>query len=124
VLHVLARELGADVDPDTFAHVARWDPDNEWVEMRLRSRRQQMVHVLDLQVPFAEGEELRTEISAKFRRERVADELTAAGLQLHAWWTDPQDDYALSLAIKPAPATRAPAPQSTAPVRSSQEPNG
>ncbi len=67
---------------------------------------------------------LRTEISAKFRRERVADELAAAGFQLRSWWTDPQGDYALCLATKPAPATRAPAPQPTPPVRSSQEPNG
>jgi len=107
VLHVLARELGADVDADTFAHVAMWDPENEWVEMRLRSRREQVVRVLDLQVPFAKGEELRTEISAKFHRQRVADELTAAGLQLRSWWTDPQGDYALCLATKPAPSTRA-----------------
>ncbi len=124
VLRVLARVLDADVDPDTFAHVALWDAENEWVEMRLRSRREQVVRVLDLQVPFAKGEELRTEISAKFRRERVADELAAAGLRLRSWWTDPQGDYALCLATKPASATRAPAPQPTAPVRSSQEPSG
>jgi len=124
VLRVLARELGADVDPDAFAHVARWDAENEWVEMRLRSRREQVVRVLDLQVPFAEGEELRTEISAKFRRERVAGELAAAGFRLRSWWTDPQGDYALCLATKPPSATRAPAPQPTAPVRSSQAPSG
>jgi L-histidine N-alpha-methyltransferase len=103
VLHVLARELGADVDPEAFAHVAVWDAENEWIEMRLRSLRDQVVRVLDLEVPFAEGEELRTEISAKFRRERVAQELTASGLQLQSWWTDPQGDYALSLATKVTP---------------------
>ncbi len=100
VLRVIARELGADVDPDAFAHVALWNAENEWIEMRLRSLREQVVRVLDLEVHFAQGEELRTEISAKFRRERVADELTAAGLQLRSWWTDPQGDYALSLATK------------------------
>lgn len=103
VLHVLARELGADVDPDAFAHVAVWDAENEWIEMRLRSLRDQVVRVLDLEVPFAEGDELRTEISAKFRRERVAEELTASGLQLRSWWTDPEGDYALSLAVKATP---------------------
>jgi L-histidine N-alpha-methyltransferase len=103
VLHVVARELDADVDPDVFVHVALWDAENEWIEMRLRSLREQVVRVLDLEVPFAQGEELRTEISAKFRRERVADELTAAGLQLRSWWTDPDGDYALSLATKAAP---------------------
>jgi L-histidine N-alpha-methyltransferase len=103
VLRVIARELGADVDPDAFAHVALWDPENEWVEMRLRSLRNQVVRVLDLEVSFAAGEELRTEVSAKFRRERVASELAASGLHLQCWWTDPQGDYALSLATKGAP---------------------
>jgi L-histidine N-alpha-methyltransferase len=103
VLRVLARELGADVDPDAFAHVAVWDTANEWIEMRLRSLREQVLRVLDLEVHFAQGEELRTEVSAKFRRERVTDELTAAGLQLRSWWTDPLGEYALSLATKATP---------------------
>src|SRR5205085_11172913 len=61
VLAVLDRELDADFDPDAFAHVAVWDPEQEWIEMRLRSRREQVVHVraLDLVVPFVAGEELR-----------------------------------------------------------------
>ena len=101
VLHVLARELGADVDPDAFAHVAVWDAEQEWIEMRLRAVRPQVVSVLDLEVHFAEGEHLRTEISAKFRRPGVEQELGAAGLQLLRWWTDPDGDYALSLALKP-----------------------
>jgi L-histidine N-alpha-methyltransferase len=103
VLRVIARELGADVDTDAFAHVALWDAENEWVEMRLRSLRDQVVRVLDLEVSFAAGEELRTEVSAKFRRERVAQELTASGLELQCWWTDAREDYALSLATKGSP---------------------
>jgi L-histidine N-alpha-methyltransferase len=101
VLAVLDRELGADFDPDAFEHVAVWDPEHEWIEMRLRSRRAQVVHVpaLDLEVPFAAGEELRTEISAKFRRERVAAELAAAGLVMTRWWTDPDGDFGLSLSV-------------------------
>ncbi len=99
VLHVLARELGADLDPEAFAHVAVWDPEHEWVEMRLRSLTDQVVRVLDLSVPFAEGEELRTEISAKFRRSRVRAEVETAGLELAQWWTDPDGDYALSLSL-------------------------
>lgn len=106
VLHVLRRELGADVDPDAFDHVAVWDPQNEWIEMRLRSVCEQTVRVLDLEVAFARGEELRTEISAKFRRERVDAELAAAGLALQCWWTDPAGDYAVSLAV-PVTARRA-----------------
>ena len=97
VLHVLVRELGADLDPDGFVHVALWDAEAEWVEMRLRARSPQVVRVLDLEVSFDEGEELRTEVSAKFTRERVERELDTAGLRLARWWTD--GDYALSLAL-------------------------
>jgi L-histidine Nalpha-methyltransferase len=101
VLSVLDRELDADFDPDAFEHVAVWDPDAEWIEMRLRSSRAQTVHVraLDLAVHFAVDEELRTEISAKFRRERVERELTTAGFELAEWWTDPAGDFALSLSF-------------------------
>jgi L-histidine N-alpha-methyltransferase len=101
VLSVLNRELGADFVPERFEHVARWLPDEEWIEMRLRSSSAQSAHVrdLDLDVRFAAGEEMRTEISAKFRRERVEAELGTAGLALAHWWTDPPGDFALSLAV-------------------------
>jgi L-histidine N-alpha-methyltransferase len=100
VLHVLNRELGAEFDPDAFDHVARWDPDAEWIEMRLRARNELRIPVpeLELEVVFAAGEEMRTEISAKFRRETVASELEAAGFALAEWWTDAAGDFALSLA--------------------------
>jgi L-histidine N-alpha-methyltransferase len=99
VLRVINRELDADFDLDAFAHLAVWDPANEWIEMRLRSTRSQVVHIdrLGLEVPFTEGEQMRTEISAKFRRTRVEDELEQAGLRLTHWWTDPAGDFALSL---------------------------
>ena len=101
VLQVLNRELGADADPGSFEHVAIWDAEREWIEMRLRSTREQVVHVRDLglQVPFAAGEEMRTEISAKFTRERLSAEYAAAGLELRHWWSDPAGDYALSMAV-------------------------
>ena len=101
VLSVLNRELAADFAPERFAHIARWNPAEEWIEMRLRSQGAQTVRVdeLDLKVEFADGEEMRTEISAKFRRERVEAELAAAGLVLAAWWTDPGGDFALSLSV-------------------------
>jgi L-histidine Nalpha-methyltransferase len=100
VLAVVNRELKADFDPVAFDHVAVWDPEREWIEMRLRSVRAHEVHVaaLDMEVPFAAGEDLRTEVSAKFRRDGVAAELAAAGLRLTRWWTDPAGDFALSLA--------------------------
>ncbi|GAA3164978.1 L-histidine N(alpha)-methyltransferase [Blastococcus jejuensis] len=101
VLAVLNRELKADFDLDAFDHVALWDASAEWIEMRLRSRTAQTVSVaaLDLEVRFAAGEELRTEISAKFRRAGVERELAAAGLTMTHWWTDAAGDFALSLAV-------------------------
>ncbi len=101
VLTVIDRELGADFDPGAFEHVALWDRDNEWIEMRLRSRTAQTVKVpaLDLAVDFAVGEEMRTEVSAKFRRDGVRTELSAAGLELAHWWTDGQGRFALSLSV-------------------------
>ena len=102
VLRVVNRELGADFVPESFAHVARWDADAEWIEMRLGAERAQRVHIeaIDLDVDFAAGEEMRTEVSAKFRREGIAAELEAAGLELDAWWTDIAGDFALSLAVR------------------------
>jgi L-histidine N-alpha-methyltransferase len=99
VLAVIDRELGADFDPAAFDHVALWDAEREWIEMRLRSRTAQTVkiHALGLAVDFAAGEELRTEVSAKFRREGVRGELAAAGLELSHWWTDAEGRFALSL---------------------------
>jgi L-histidine N-alpha-methyltransferase len=99
VLRVVNRELGADFDPDAFAHVALWDPVNEWIEMRLRSSRAQSVTIpaLELTVAFAAGEEMRTEVSAKFRHEGLERELAAGGFALCRWWTDPDGLFGVSL---------------------------
>jgi L-histidine Nalpha-methyltransferase len=101
VLRVVNRELGADFDLDAFVHVAVWDAEREWIEMRLRSTRAQRVAVpaLGLTVAFAAAEEVRTEVSAKFRREGVAREIAAAGLRLSHWWTDAAGDFALSISF-------------------------
>jgi dimethylhistidine N-methyltransferase len=100
VLSVINRELDADFVPDAFEHVAAWDGTDEWIEMRLRSTRDQDVRVggLDLDVHFAAGEEMRTEISAKFRRERLGSELAAAGMEIAEFWTDDAGDFSLTLA--------------------------
>ncbi|MFE4955853.1 L-histidine N(alpha)-methyltransferase [Streptomyces sp. NPDC056653] len=100
VLTVVDRELGADFDPADFDHVARWDRRQEWIEMRLRARRALTVKIpgLDLVVPFEAGEDLRTEVSAKFRKEGIRAELATAGLRLTQWWTDSANRFALSLA--------------------------
>jgi L-histidine N-alpha-methyltransferase len=100
VLRVINKELSADFDVDEFEHVAIWDAAAQWIEMRLRSARPQTVRVADLNftVSFAQGEEIRTEISAKFRPEQVHAELTAAGLDPLQSWTDDHSDFALTLA--------------------------
>jgi L-histidine N-alpha-methyltransferase len=102
VLHVVNRELGADFDVDAFDHVAFFDRERQWVEMRLRAQRRMDVHVRDLglKVAFAPREELRTEISAKFTHERLRGDLAAAGLELREVLTDPDDLFALSLSTR------------------------
>ena len=100
LLYVVNRELKADFAPEMFDHVAFFDRRHEWVEMRLRARRPCSVLIgdLDLRVEFAAGEELRTEISCKFTRERVAGDLAAAGLELEGWFTDEANLFGISVA--------------------------
>ena len=102
VLHVLNRELDADFPTEHFEHVAFFDTEREWIEMRLRARRACHVRIdaLDLEIGFARGEELRTEISAKFTRDRVSADFAASGLELAEWFTDDDGLFALSLAAR------------------------
>jgi L-histidine N-alpha-methyltransferase len=99
VLAVVNRELDADFDIDAFEHVARWNAEEERIEMWLRAGTSQRVHVgaLDLKVDFAAGEQMLTEVSSKFRPDGVAAELAAAGLRQTHWWTDAAGDFGLSL---------------------------
>jgi L-histidine N-alpha-methyltransferase len=110
VLNVINRDLGADFVADRFEHVARWDGANEWIEMHLRATEAHVVRVagLDLEVPFAAGEEMRTEVSAKFRRLGLVAELADAGLELLQWWTDAAGDFAVALShrLPPGSGTR------------------
>jgi L-histidine Nalpha-methyltransferase len=102
ILRVIDRRLDADFVPERFTHVARFDKENEWIEMLLRSDVDQTVTIpaLELTIDFVAGEEMRTEISAKFRRAGAESELAAAGLRLSDWWTDSRGDFALSLSFK------------------------
>jgi L-histidine N-alpha-methyltransferase len=78
-----------------------WDAEAEWMEMRLRSAEDQEVRVpgVGLTAAFAAGEEMRTEVSAKFRRSGVDTELAAAGFAMRAWWTDDEGRFGLSLSV-------------------------
>jgi L-histidine Nalpha-methyltransferase len=100
VLAVLNRELGADFDLDCFEHVAFWDEENLWMDIRLRSLRRQLIEFrgLGLRVAFDRGEEMRTEISTKFARQGLAGIYAEAGLELTDWFTDAEGEFALSLA--------------------------
>ncbi|MGW4769068.1 L-histidine N(alpha)-methyltransferase [Nocardia sp. NPDC004278] len=102
VLDVLNNRLDADFEPDKFAHVAIWDAEHEWIEMRLEATEDMTVTVreLDLTVQFARGEQMRTEISAKFRIDGLDAELAAAGFKTEQVWTDPDDRFALVLAAR------------------------
>lgn len=102
VLAMVNRELNADFDLNNFEHLAFWDDTNEWIDIRLRSLSDQTVTVddLELEVQLARGEEIRTEISAKFRLDGIAAELEAVGLFRTEQWTDTHGDFALTLAVK------------------------
>jgi len=102
VLAVINRELDADFDVDAYLHVARWNTEEERIEMWLRADRAQRVHIgaLDLTIDFAVGEEMLTEVSCKFRPDGVSSELANAGLRRIWWWTDSEGDFGLSLAVK------------------------
>jgi L-histidine Nalpha-methyltransferase len=100
VLHAINRELDADFDVDSFEHVAFWNELDSWIEMRVRANGRQRVRIedADLALELADGEEIRTEISTKFTRERLEEELAGAGMELEAFFTDDDGMFGLSLA--------------------------
>ena len=100
VLRVINAALRADFDPDGFEHVAFFDEAESWIEMRLRANGAQTVRIdgADLEVTFADGEEIRTEISAKFTRDAVERELRSAGLVLDEFFTDGSGLFGLAFA--------------------------
>jgi L-histidine N-alpha-methyltransferase len=102
VLAVINRHLDGDFDADAYQHVARWNAQQERIEMWLRADRRQTVRIgaLQLTVDFAAGEEMLTEVSCKFRPDGVNAELAGAGLRRTRWWTDRAGDFGLSLAVK------------------------
>ncbi|WP_101833916.1 L-histidine N(alpha)-methyltransferase [Frankia canadensis] len=110
VLTVINRELGADFDVRGFAHIALWNAADSWIEMRLRAVRDQRVSIdaLALTVDFERGEDLLTEISAKFTPDRLDAELAAAGWATAQRWTDPDGDFAVTLATPSSHPVAAP----------------
>lgn len=100
ILRVVNARFGGDFDPAAFEHLAFYDRENDWIEMRLLASRAQRVRVaaLDLDLELVAGEPIRTEISAKFDRPKVERLLERGGFRLSSWFVDPANAFALSLA--------------------------
>ncbi|HWD54232.1 MAG TPA: L-histidine N(alpha)-methyltransferase [Acidimicrobiales bacterium] len=100
VLHVLNQQLGGNFDPDRFRHVAVWNEDEQWIEMRLRADEACEFTLTDgdISVRFEEGEDLLTEISSKFTPERVEAELNQAGFVIEEMWGAEDGEFLLTLA--------------------------
>jgi len=100
VLASINRSLGGNFDLDAFEHIAFFDEQNAWIEMRLRARSNQVVRIaaIDTVLDFVEGDEIRTEISRKFTRRGFERSLAASGLDLRGWYTDENERFALALA--------------------------
>jgi L-histidine N-alpha-methyltransferase len=98
-LTAVNRELGATFDQRSLVYDARWDPEHEWMDIGFRARRAHRVSIraLDVDVAFAENEQLRIEVSSKFRRKLSELEAREAGLGVDGWWTDGREDFALAL---------------------------
>ncbi len=99
VLHVINSNLAGDLDPARFEHVAVYDDRHSRIEMRLRAIESHTARVdaLGMEIDFAQGEEIRTEISCKFTRDGLAREYQSAGLELERWYTDDEALFAISL---------------------------
>jgi L-histidine N-alpha-methyltransferase len=99
VLHVLNRELGADFEPQRFAHVAHWNEEDQRIEMWLRSTQDQNVRIadLDLEVSFESNEEMLTEISTKFSPDALESELGACGFEVTNMWMSDGDEFLLTM---------------------------
>jgi L-histidine N-alpha-methyltransferase len=109
-LTVLDREIGSRFDQQGFTYEARWDGIQNWMDIGLRSLRDQTVALpaLDVDVSFAAGEFLRVEVSSKFRREPIEQELATAGLAVEQWWADPSGDFGLLLAVPSVSTSESP----------------
>ena len=103
-LRVLNRRFGTDFDVDAFEHVAFYDRDREWIEMRVRALRPTSASLGGgRELRFEAGDEIRTEISRKFTRQSFAAALAGSGLELAAWFTDRESLFASAL-VRPVRA--------------------
>ena len=99
ILNVINHHLDGDFDLERFEHVSRWNEEGSRIESYLRSVGDQRVHLaaIGLDVVFADGELLWTEVSCKYTRESVTALLAEVGLVLEHWFADADGAFALSL---------------------------
>jgi L-histidine N-alpha-methyltransferase len=97
-LRVLNRRFATAFEIGAFEHVAYYDREREWIEMRLRVTRPTSASLGGgRELRFAVGDEIRTEISRKFSRRTFSEALDGTGLELSAWFTDPETLFASAL---------------------------
>ena len=91
LLAVLNRELGADFDVDRFEHLAAWDADDRWIEMRLQATEAMTVTCQrsDLTVGVRRRRADAHRDQRQVHRRPGRAELGRAGLQVMGRWTDP-----------------------------------
>ena len=102
VLRVVNDRLGADFEPERWAHVAFFDRERSWIEMRLRATTPMRVRVpgAGLDLSYAAGDEIRTEISCKWTKASFERLLEGIGLRPEGWFTDPREWFALALLVR------------------------
>ncbi len=101
-LHVLNRTVGADFDVECFSYVPFWDSRLERMDLRLRADMPQRVRLpgAGLTIDLTAGEEIRIEISTKFRTGGIRRELESAGFRVDRQYLDHAGDFAVTLACR------------------------
>jgi L-histidine N-alpha-methyltransferase len=99
ILRVVNARFGTDFDPAGFDHVAFYDTEERWIEMRLRARRPMRVSLkpVKLTLSLERGDDIRTELSCKYTRERFSALVRGTGYALKAWLGGAGGDFALAL---------------------------
>jgi L-histidine N-alpha-methyltransferase len=99
ILRVVNERFLGDFQPEAWDHVAFYDLQRQWIEMRLRARRPMRVVLagIGVQLSFVEGDEIRTELSCKYTPATWLSRCRGTGLQLAEWFSDPERLFALAL---------------------------
>lgn len=104
------RELGTSIDLDAIRHVAYWNDRLERIEIYGRFERETAIELPAISRSFrvAAGEMILTEISRKYRLERIQADLARFGFHLQRTFTDPDEWFAVLVFRRIADRTRPP----------------